>query len=155
METTKFIYELQTKGTLNVSKKLTWEDIEEIDLWGHIDSELQADYMIDYFEEDMIDYIDCLDHDCEINNKPINIDESLKKYPLLTTWKFTCLRKITEQELKCLQEELEGSCSDGWGEGFEQKIFNYDNGEDLINWEKNKLYSISTCDPINSHKYEY
>ena len=53
--------------------------------------------------------------------------------------------ELSADELQALVSEWEGQCSDGWGEGFEQRPIRTEDGELYVSfWNSGRDFSIQT-----------
>ena len=59
---------------------------------------------------------------------------------------------LTAEEMSDLREEIIGQCSDGLGEGFEQRPINTDEGDLYVSyWNSSDEYFLCTADELDEH----
>lgn len=132
--------------TLNEALELS--NYEVIDYIDEILEAIEKDNLPEEKERGLMKYYD--DHD-SVNAKVSKYEFSVEMVEdeLMGVAIFTLNDALTVQELEKIKDNITGQASDGWGEGFEQRVIKTDIGDIYISfWNSGKDWFIKSAEEM-------
>lgn len=103
------------------------KEVDPEDLPISVVKEMANDFNETFIKENFNDYIQRIPKD---TLESLVMDSHITENGIIITAKTN--RAYTEEEIQALQDDIEGQCSDGWGEGFEQQDIQ---GYNISTWD--------------------
>ncbi len=133
----QYHYQITTHGMI---EQIYNDDIEIVDRIEPNFTSLDIPFFqdrIDGYYEDLIQYIhSALKEVVKEMKTPQMI--SLNRNLFVLQWEVITTKELTKKQQNALIKEIQGQCSDGWGEGFEQQEQLYKGNEYyIITWYRN------------------
>lgn len=131
----------------------------------------QTDYEMEVYPEELAEYEDAISEALEKNSLPEEKERGLMKYygdndsvnakvkrydfsvenvsgKLMGVVTAELNAPLDERELGIFKQVVEGQCSDGWGEGFEQREINCNGKELYVSFWQSKGWSFQTAEEL-------
>ena len=131
----------------------------------------QTDYEMEVYPEELAEYEDAISEALEKNSLPEEKERGLMKYygdndsvnakvkrydfsvenvsgKLMGVVTAELNASLDERELGIFKQVVEGQCSDGWGEGFEQREINCNGKEIYVSFWQSKGWSLQTAEEL-------